>query len=254
MKCSEADAFIHAYVDGELAGVDRATYEQHMTACETCARACRLQARFKAAVRGHLPRPPVPMTLRMTIQQAIAGAPPIRRRRFWESYPRLVPAAAAAVMFVVIFGTARSRNASYALEQALHTYNANPPLDVVDSNCAYITNWFRGKVDFNVPASYEKLGTCQGGRLVNVHDRFGAYIVYLTRNGHRLGIMVYNAKDDPSPEGNARRQLYGRDVYFGSSRGASTAAYRDRDGLSYVVTSDMDENALSNVMEVALRR
>lgn len=253
MNCAEADAFIHAYVDGELAGVDRSTYEQHLLACETCSHRCRLQARFKAAVRGHLARPPVPLGLRVRITQGIAAAPPIRRRWVWQSYPRLVPAAAAAVMFVVIFGTARSRGVRMPVEQALSLMNADVPMDVVDSNCASVAEWLRPKVGFNVPAArYEKVGTCQGGRLVNVHAAHGAYIVYRLSNGQRLAIMVYNADDDP-PDG-LRRQVYGRDVYFGTSRGASMAAYRDRDGLSYVVTSDMDETALGNVMEAALRR
>ncbi|HEY0711072.1 MAG TPA: zf-HC2 domain-containing protein, partial [Polyangia bacterium] len=55
MRCAEADAFLHAYVDGELAGVDRDAYEQHLIDCDRCSRCSRLQARFKAAVRGHLP-------------------------------------------------------------------------------------------------------------------------------------------------------------------------------------------------------
>ena len=54
MKCSEAAAFSDAYVDGELAGVDRDVYEQHLIDCDHCSRCCRLQSRFKAAVRGHL--------------------------------------------------------------------------------------------------------------------------------------------------------------------------------------------------------
>ena len=49
-----------------------------------------------------------------------------------------------------------------------------------------------------------------------------------------------------------RRTLGDRDVYFGSGRGASTAAYRDRDGLVHVVTSDVDEDALSHLVEAAL--
>src|SRR5205823_5507567 len=104
MKCAEADAFIHAYVDGELAGVDRDSYEQHLLECDACSHACRLQGRFKAAVRGHLARPAVPVALRMRIEQAIGNAPPIRRVWIWSSYPRLVPAAAAAVVMVAILG------------------------------------------------------------------------------------------------------------------------------------------------------
>jgi hypothetical protein len=44
----------------------------------------------------------------------------------------------------------------------------------------------------------------------------------------------------------------GREVYFGTARGTSTAAYRDRDGLYYVLTADLDEEALGTLVEAAL--
>jgi hypothetical protein len=43
--------------------------------------------------------------------------------------------------------------------------------------------------------------------------------------------------------------LGGRDVYVGSSRGVSTAAYHGPDGLTYVFTADLDEDALAHWVE-----
>jgi anti-sigma factor RsiW len=250
MKCAEANTFIHAYVDGELAGVDRDSYEKHLLECDVCSRACRLQGRFKAAVRGHLPRPAVPDALRMRIAAALVTAPPIRRRYIWHAYPRLAPAAAAAVVLVAVLATARNHGSPLVLEQALRTYNAAMPMDVVDTNCSSIADWFRGKVDFTVPCP-RNAQAIQGARLVNVKDRFGAYLVYQASSGHRVTVMVFSAEDEPidSPR---RRVLGDREVYFGSGRGASTAAYRDRDGLVHVVTADVDEDTLSGWVEAAL--
>jgi anti-sigma factor RsiW len=250
MKCADADTFIHAYVDGELAGVDRDSYERHLLECDSCSHSCRLQGRFKAAVRGHLARPPLPAGLRLRIEDALALAPAIRRRFIWHTYPRLVPAAAAAVVLVAVLGAARSHRSPLVLEQALRAYHAAMPMDVVDSNCASIVNWFRGKVDFTVPCP-RNARALQGGRLVNVQDRFGAYLVYQTASGHRMTLTVFSAEDEPL-DGPRRRVLVDRDVYFGSGRGASTAAYRDRDGLVHVVTADVDEDTLSTLVEAAL--
>lgn len=250
MKCAEADTFIHAYVDGELAGVDRTSYEQHLLECDACSHASRLQARFKAAVRGHLPRPLLPAGLRMRIEDALAGAPAIKRRWVWQTYPRLAPAAAAAVVMIAVLGAARSHRSPIVLEQALRSYHAAIPMDVVDSNCSSIVNWFRGKVDFAVPPP-PNARACQGGRLVNVQDRFGAYFVYQVPSGHRVALMVFTGEDEPL-DGPHRRVLADRDVYFSSGRGASTALYRDRDGLYYAVTSDLDEDGLSHLVEAAL--
>src|SRR5262245_57567054 len=106
MNCAEADAFGQAYVDGELAGVDREAVERHLVACATCGQRVRLESRFKAAVRAHLPRPEVPEVLRRRIEQALASQPIAPRRWFslpaWLSYPRLVPAAAAALLLLAI--------------------------------------------------------------------------------------------------------------------------------------------------------
>jgi anti-sigma factor RsiW len=250
MKCAQADTFIHAYVDGELAGVDRDSYEQHLVECDACSHACRLQGRFKAAVRGHLSRPPLPPHLKRRIEEALALAPAIRRRFIWHSYPRLVPAAAAAVVLVAVLGAARSHRAPLVLEQALRTYHAAMPMDVVDSNCSSIANWFRGKVDFAVPCP-RNARAIQGARLVNVQDRFGAYLVYQVPSGHRVTLMVFMPEDE-TLDGGRRRVVGDRDVYFGSGRGASTAAYRDRDGLVHVVTSDVDEDTLGHLVEAAL--
>jgi anti-sigma factor RsiW len=251
MQCGEADAFTHAYVDGELAGRDRETYEQHLLECDACSHACRLQARFKAALRGHMPRLQVPAAFRLRLERAIATSPPIQRRWFWESYPRLVPAAAAAMILLVILGAARNRRSPLVVEQALRAYRTAMPMDVVDSNCGSVVDWFRGKVDFTVPPPPHHLGTCQGGRLVNVQDRFGAYFLYLGPRGNRVAVMVFDGGGEDL-EGPRRRVMSGRDVYFGRGGGATTAAFRDRDGLNWVVTSDVDEDALGDLVQAAL--
>ncbi len=251
MKCAEADAFIHAYVDGELAGMDRDAYEQHLLACDACSHACRLQGRFKAAVRGHLPPVPVPRGLQQRISGAIASAPPIRRRQIWHAYPRLVPAAAAAVILFSALGLARRGHSPMVFEQALRTYHSALPMDVTGPSCASVVDWFRGKVDFALPTpSGDHLGPCRGGRLVNVQDRFGAYVVYQSPGGHRLDMMVFNGDDEL--DGADRRTVAGRDVYVGTGRGASTVAFRGRDGLTYMLTADLDQDSLQNLVQTAM--
>ena len=59
------------------------------------------------------------------------------------------------------------------------------------------------------------------------------------------------------PSGNVyytiRRVVNGREIYLGSGPGVSTAAYRDR-GLGYVVTSDLDEDALTRLVTASFNR
>ena len=245
MMCREADAVLPAYCDGEIGEVDRGQVEHHLATCAACAARCRLQSRFKAAVRAHLPRPPVPQELRVRLR-AMLGAREIAPRRWlWATHPRLVPAAVAAVLLVAITGTVR-HSQSMVLAQAQRSYQAELPMDIVGSDCRSIASWFRGRVDFPVPPPAVADGSCQGGRLVNVRERPAAYIVTRARDGHRVAFLVFDPRDEAidAPD---RRFVNGREVYFGTGPGISTAAYNDR-GLGYVVTSDLDEAALTRLV------
>jgi anti-sigma factor RsiW len=250
MNCLEADAIMYSFVDGELSGPDRAAYEAHLDSCDACAHTTRLQSRFKAALRGHLPRPEVPEGLSQRVHLAIEAEPAVRRQWPWQAYPRVFTLAIAAAAAVVLLVASPRRNpVSSVLEQAMSTFHHDLPLDVLSQSCATVTDWFRGKLDFTMPSSgTADRARCQGGRLVNVRDRFGAYVVYQGPTGHRLGLMVVPDHDDSS-FGPRRRSLGGREVFVGTSRGVSTAAYHGTDGLTYVFTADLDEDALAHWVE-----
>jgi len=250
LSCADADNVLHAYVDGELTGADREAYESHLRTCETCTRASRFQARFKAAIRGHLPRPALPVGLRSRITTAIASAPSPRRRWLWQAYPRAftVGMAAAAAMVLLVANMHRTARSSM-LEQAVSTFHHDLPLDVLSESCAKVSDWFRGKVDFAMQPATERDGTrCQGGRLVNVRDHFGAYVVYQVQAGHRLGVMVMPSDNEPLA-GNRQRVINGRRAYVDTQRGVSTVTFREPGGLDYVFTADLDEDALANWVE-----
>jgi anti-sigma factor RsiW len=252
VTCAEADSFIPAFCDGELAGVDREGVERHLATCETCAARSRLQARFKAAVRAHLPPPPVPLGLRLRVKAALTDQEIAPRRWPWLTYPRLVPAAAAALILIAITGTVR-RSQSVILQQAQRSYQTELPMDVVGSDCGSIASWFRGRVDFPVRAPLQGAqAKCQGGRLVNVGERPAAYITYRVADGHRVAFLVFDPRDE-TIEAPQRRVVNGREIYIGTGPGISTAAYRDR-GIGYVVTSDLDEDSLTRLVTASFNR
>ncbi len=253
MNCAEASSTVQAYVDGELDGVDRESVERHLVACSSCSGRVRLQTRFRAAVRAHLHRPEVPFTLRRRVEESLASQPIAPRRwPVWLSMSRVVPAAAAVFLIVAITGTVRRQN-SMVRQQAERTYHSELPMDITGSDCGSIASWFRGRLEFPVHAPALGGGaTCQGGRLVNVGERPAAYLVYRVSDGHRVTFLVFDPRDQPI-ESRERRVVNGREIYFGSAPGISTAAYRDR-GLGYVVTSDMDEDTLARLVMTSFTR
>jgi anti-sigma factor RsiW len=250
LSCAEADTVVAAYVDGELSGADREAYETHLRSCAACTEASRFQARFKAAVRGHLPRPALPVGLRARIETALAAAPSPRRRWPWRAHPRAFTVGAAAAAALLLFVTNMQRTSpSPVLEQALSTFHHDLPLDVMSDSCAKVSDWFRGKVDFALqPAAQDSGMRCQGGRLVNVRDRLGAYVAYQVPAGHRLGVMVAPSDNEPLA-GTRQRVLHGRRAFVDNRRGVSTVTYREPSGLDYVFTADLDEDALANWVE-----
>jgi anti-sigma factor RsiW len=253
-ECSQSEGVIHSYVDGELAGVDREVYERHLDGCERCRARTRFEGRFKAAVRGHLPRRQVPSLLVERIRAAVAQQPIAPRRWPWLTYPRLVPALMVVGALVVVAGTLRGRH-SFVLDQARRTYQAEPPMDVVGPDCGSIASWFRGRLDFPVhaPRMPDHI-TCQGGRLVNVEDRAAAYLVYQDPGGHRVSVLVFDPQatsEGAFSDAPLHRTVNGREVFYRSGPGISTAAYHDR-GLGYVVTSDLDENSLTKLVSASL--
>ena len=247
MNCTEADAIMYAFIDGELSGPDRAAYEAHLMSCDACSRATRLQGRFKAALRGHLPRPEVPEGLRQRIHLAIEDEPTKRRQWPWRAYPRVFTFSLAVAAAAILLVASPRRSPSPVLEQAMSTFHRDLPLDVLSQSCSAVSDWFRGKLDFALPAGADR-AHCQGGRLVNVAERFGAYVVFQGPDGHRLGLMVFPDNDDLS-YGPRRKSVAGRDVYVSNSRGVSTAAYHSPDGLTYLFTADLDEDALAHWVE-----
>jgi anti-sigma factor (TIGR02949 family) len=246
VTCADLTASFQAYVDRELTGVDREVVERHLVGCPACARQVHLEGRFKAAVRAHLPRPEVPLALKLRIREALGTQEIAPRRWPWLSYPRLVPAAAAFLLIVGITGTVRQTQ-SAVLEQAQRSYHAEMPMDITGSDCGSIASWFRGRVDFPVHAPTLGGGaTCQGGRLVNVGERPAAYLVYRVQSGHRVTLLVFDPRDQ-ALEAPERRVVKGREFYVETGPGTSTAVYRDH-GLGYVVTADLDEEALTRIV------
>lgn len=247
--CADAESFCQPYVDGELASPDREAWERHIGQCETCRKGTRWEARFKAAVRGHLPRRPVPAVLEQRLRAILVHEP---RSSAWLTLPRVLPAVAAAFGALVIVAASVRSPRSFVLDQARRSYQAELPLDVTGPDCASVTSWFRGRVDFPVHAPrMPNQIKCQGGRLVNVEDRPAAYLVYEDPTGHRVSVLVFDPEWSPI-DAPFRRIVNGHEVFYRNGPGISTAAFQDR-GLGYVVTSDLDEASLTRLVSASFR-
>ena len=97
VDCADSKTFSQSYVDGELAGPEREAWERHMESCSGCRGGTNFEARFKAAIRGHLPRRRLTAEFEQRIRGSIAQEPRSGRWGAWLTLPRLVPASVAAM-------------------------------------------------------------------------------------------------------------------------------------------------------------
>ncbi len=249
MSCPDSPTLLQSYVDGELTGDDKQSLEKHLGTCARCTDAVRLQSRFKAALKSQLAGPRLPSALQQRVSDALDRERSTRPMSVWFSFQRLVPAMGAMAVLVVVFFTARDR-ISPIIKQALRTHNTEIPLDIVTTNCEEAANWLRQRVGFNVqPPAVARLATCEGGRVVNVADGFGAYLRYRDQQGKRFGVLIVD-NDGEAIEAPQRRMLGGKEVRLASDHGTSTAAFQGKGNVWYVVTSD-DEASLQTAIEAS---
>jgi len=143
MNCSEADAIMYAFVDGELSGSDRTAYEAHLVSCDTCAHATRLQSRSRrpcaGICRGQKFRRGAPAPPRCTSSRA-HGATSVAL----AGLPRIFTLGHRSVGSGRLVGASRgAAPRPPVLEQALSTFHHDVPLDVLSQSCAAVTDWFR---------------------------------------------------------------------------------------------------------------
>ena len=73
--------------------------------------------------------------------------------------------------------------------------------------------------------------------------------MYQDPGGHRVAVLVFDP-EATSIDGPTHLLVDGREIFYRSGPGISTAAYHDR-GLGYVVTSDMDEASLTQLVSAS---
>jgi anti-sigma factor RsiW len=258
MDCTEIQRSIDAYVDGEFDVRERAEADAHLAGCPRCQALAARQRRVRGAVRASLrlamgpdaPAGRAPGALRGRVSAALAKA----HRPLWRRALSPVPVAAAAACAAGVLVVLASHAGNDALlEAAVRGHNRDLPLEVTADvlGAEAIPNWFAGKLDFR-PAP-PRFGDAQvrvvGARLSHLREWPAAYFRYALPRG-QAGLYVV---DDPE----GRFAAAGREVRVGphvihiaASRGYNVAVWR-QDEIVYSLVSDLDENALFQLVRTA---
>ncbi len=245
-QCAEIERFVDAFVDGEFSDEDRADMERHLAGCASCSARVREQAAFKASIRASAPRPSVSADFRARLTAALDQEPMARPRWQRVAYRAAVPAAAAALLGMLMWS---AHPFSPVVEDAIAKHRRDLPIEVTGGDDA-VRAWFANKVDFAVrPPRLPPHSVFRGGRLANVGAREAAYLVYDV-NGEKVSVLVFDPRNVPLET--ARHRFVGNhDVFLDGQRGYHVATYRDRD-VGYAFTSDMDEDRMIQLVSSAV--
>jgi hypothetical protein len=119
------------------------------------------------------------------------------------------------------------------------------PLEVFSDSPAKISDWFSGKLRFNLklPDYPQQPGEpkpyhIEGARLVGFEEDYAAYVVYRL-NGRPISLLV-TSDSFARPSGGEEIPWQGLRFHFHSLAGWKVLTWSD-DGLTYALVSDLEE-------------
>lgn len=242
MICSEVQARLPAYVDGELTVSEIAEVEGHCLECRQCAGRAGAEREFRHLLRRQ-PREAAPSELRARILRRIRREAVVTKGRRW--LPLSAIAAAAAIIAVVWLPA--------------HT---PPPLvaDLVDKHIAYaqierpaelasndpreVAEWFRSRAGLRVTVpNYSPSGIhLAGARLAEAQERKAAYLLYEKGRTLLSVFMVPVVTSEGTLPGH-RMAYRGHDYLAYERKGFRTVSWTDGQAV-YGLVSMLDYDAL----------
>lgn len=202
MKCSDAEALISAYADGETSRLQTHSTRAHLRNCPTCAAKHQALVALRARIRSEVPRYTAPSSLRARVLASIDAAQPARpaarpRDNRWRWLTGGAVAGCAATMLAWTVGTtviAWRTNEDVAVEAVTSHVRAtlgNHLIQVASSNQHTVKPWLSARLDYAppVPDMAADGFTLVGGRIDYLDRRPIATLVYRIRD-HTIDVYV----------------------------------------------------------------
>jgi anti-sigma factor RsiW len=258
-SCDDICGRLTLYLDNELQGDERATVEEHLAGCESCAAALTRELNFLNTVRESGPLYVASPELRNRVEQILKVSPVEESpsRRGFRSRWLLATAAGLLVLLLpVLFWRVARQNelapasqvCSFALmaaETHLRHVRGQLPLEMESEDPQKVSGWFTNKVNFSVKlpnyqesSGQEKLYTLEGARLVNYQTDYAAYVAY--RMKKRPISLVITSGAAAKLSGGEEIASKGLKFHYNAIDGLKVITWSDR-GLTYALVSDLDE-------------
>ena len=247
MRCTEAQALIEGYVDGELDLVRNVEIEQHLGYCSNCTSvhqdALDLQSKIREQVSYFRASPDLQLRVRAIGQQRTVK---ISRSRvpLWAWSGAIAAVALLAVLTTGLVRRAADSSRDQMITQEIvadhvRSLMANHLTDVTSTDQHTVKPWFNGKLDFAPPVNdFAAEGfPLIGGRLDYLEGRPVAALVYL-RKLHTINLFVWTASEK-----------YAEKPTRQTRQGYNMLSWA-RDGMTYCAISDLGADELEVFAEL----
>ena len=268
MQCNDIRERLTLYLDNELQGEERASFEAHLQSCESCTAQFKGELSFLNSVRDSRPLYTASPELRSAVEKILNHSvdqksveqittPPIKRVRPRLSLGLAIAAAVLVLVLPVIVWrmmkepttpASLGQPSSFALMAAnthLRRTRGQLPLEIQSEEPSQISDWFSNKVNFSVKlpnyqesSGQEKLYTLEGARLVGYQNDYAAYVAYRMKARPISLVITSNAVAEPS--GGEQIAARGLTFHYNAIHGLKVITWADR-GLTYALVSDLDE-------------
>ena len=241
MNCTDSQAALPSYLDGELDPLRNLEIEQHLQHCAACSQTYTADQTLQTAIKSGAPYYPAPANLRKRIRSSI------RQERKGVPVFQVMPwrwlSLAASVALVAIFAwnvvprpyglDTEELMAQEVVSSHVRSLMASHLVDVSSSDRHIVKPWFAGKLDFS-PSVVDLIDhgfPLIGGRLDYLDKRPVAAVVYQRRE-HVINLFIRPAAHDSDP---------GRTPV--TTQGYHLLSWT-RAGMTYVAVSDLNTNEL----------
>ncbi len=255
-NCADIRERLSLYLDNELQGDERAAFEAHARACQSCASFVEKERAFLNEIRGSGPLHVASPELRAKVSEAMAGSQSAVARPSRLNW--ILPVAAGVLVVLLPFVIWRgmrqtnrpgnagpSKFALMAAESHLRHARGQLPLEMESTNPQEISAWFANKVNFNVKlpsyqesSGQEKLYTLEGARLVGYENDYAAYVAYSMKD--RPISLVITSDLVAKPSGGEEIAAGALTFHYNPIEGLKVLTWSDR-GLTYALVSDLEE-------------
>jgi mycothiol system anti-sigma-R factor len=251
LNCQRTGELLPGYLDGELDLSASLEFEQHLEACERCARSLKNQAGLRSLVKESGPYYPAPARLRKQIRSSLRKAGKVENRPAAFSWKWVVVAALVACALFAGLSTWRVLNrralaqddvlAQELVSDHVRSLMVDHLTDVNSSDQHTVKPWFDGKLDFAPPVKdFADQGfPLLGGRLEYVNGRTVAALVF-QRQKHYINVFIWPVEHGAD----SGTQLTVRQGY--------NLAHWTKSGMTFWAVSDLnggDLEALSKLIQ-----